>query len=326
MPRQKTKKRASKTSTKRPRRLFLPYPLVLFLLLCAGVYLAAWTFGAAADVTVDAKVPGPPVTGVPTITNLKAGQHFSAVPIQVAGTCPANAAYVEIFRNDLMSGSAICQNGLFDPEVDLFPGANRISAQAFNITDDPGPLVQLMTVYYDPPVNQPTVPGTPAPQEPAKRNAPLAIKTAFIYKGYYVGQAVQWPLEFSGGTAPYALNVDWGDGQTSIVSRANGKQFDITHTYKSAGGYRGSYTVKLQATDAAGNYAYLQFFVIINSRQAPGISGNIYAKGPPALGGVHEWLWVAWPLYALALLMAVSFKLGERQELLLMRRRHLLKR
>jgi hypothetical protein len=326
MARPKTKKRVAK-SVKRKKFLFIPYPLVIFLLLCAGVYLVAWTFNAHADdIIVNAVVKDKPITQPPVIDPTIAGKTYNAVPLDVSGTCPTNAAYVEIFRNGLMTGIAICQNGVFDPAVDLFVGKNILTAEAFNLTDDQGPASSPVIVYYDPPTPQPSlqIPGTATP-----KNNPLLLKTAFVYKGYYTNQEVVWPLEISGGSSPYALSVDWGDGQTSIISRAQPGQFNITHSYKhSSPTSSHDYTVKVQASDSAGNYTYLQFFLIVNTHNLVGVFGttNIYSKGPPSLGGLHQWVWAVWPLYLALVLMAISYKLGERQEFLVLRKRHQLRR
>lgn len=324
MPRQKAKKRASKT-TKRKRFLFLPYPLVIFLFLLSGVYLVAWTFNAHADdIIVKAVIHGENIASPSVITSPSDGTHFTAVPVKVTGTCPTSAAYVEIFRNNSMSGSAMCSgSSTFEIMIDLFSGQNKLEAHVFNITDDEGPVSIAVTVYYDPPA-----PATPSLQTspPAKNSDPFQIKTAFVYKGYYVNQEVQWPLEISGGTAPYALNVDWGDGQNSIISRKDAGQFDIAHTYKTPGGFHGNYTIKVQASDSEGNYSYLEFFVVVNSSTAAGVGGTIYSKGPPSLGGLHQWVWAAWPIYGSLLLMVFSYMLGEREEFLLLRKRHQLKR
>jgi hypothetical protein len=321
MSRAKTKKRAAKTA-KRKKFLFIPFPLVIFILLCTGVYLAAWTFNAHADdIIVNAIVKGKPINSPAVITSPSEGAHFSAVPITVTGSCPAEAAYVEIFRNGFMSGSAICSSGgTFEILTDLFIGANKLEIHSFNVTDDEGPVSAAVNVVYTPP--HPSQPGLQTgSSSPGGQTSPLQLKTAFIYKGYYVGQEVQWPLEISGGTAPYALNVDWGDGQSSIISRQAAGQFFIKHTYKVPGGFHGNFKIKVQASDVDGGYTYLQFFVIVNPKTAANI-GSIYSKGPPTLGGLHDWVWAAWPAYAAVVLMVISFKLGEGEEFRVLRKRH----
>jgi hypothetical protein len=330
MPRTKTaKSRTSKKSASRPKRWFIPYPLVLFLLLAAGVFLVAWTFRVSAeDILVTARIQGPAITTPAIITSPADGTHFSAVPVEVSGSCPPNAAYVEIFRNNVLSGTAICSgSSTFDLQIDLFPGQNDLTAHSFNITDDEGPVSTPVAVFYDvpPPPPSSTPAGSPTGSTKTPNANPLLIKTAFVYKGYYTGQEVQWPIEIAGGSLPYALNVDWGDGKSSIISRKTGGQFTINHIYSKTGGYHGNYTIKLQASDTENDYAYLQFFVIVNDKQTgPGI-GNIYTKAPPTIGGLRHLLWVAWPAYISVLLMVIAFKLGEREELLFLRKHGALK-
>lgn len=332
------KKRTSKKPVAHSRRWFVPYPLMVFLLLAAGAFLTAWTFRVdAQDILVTARIQGPALTGPATITSPADGTHFSAVPITVEGSCPTNAAYVEIFRNGLMGGSGICSaGGTFSLSTDLFDGRNDLTAHSFNITDDEGPVSTAVSVFYDAPPPPVLDTGQPNLPEQASQNAssavqkhkkaPLTLKTSFVYKGYYIGQQVDWPLEVSGGSEPYALNVDWGDGKNSIISRKTSGQFTISHVYATAGGYKGSYIVKVQASDTESAYSYLEFFVIVNAKEAvPGI-GNIYNKPPPTIGGLRHLLWIAWPVYVLVILMAVAYKLGEREELLVLRKRGMLRR
>lgn len=133
-------------------------------------------------------------------------------------------------------------------------------------------------------------------------------------------QPISWPLEISGGSPPYALNVDWGDGSNSVISRKSSGQFNLEHTYQKPGGYHGSYKIVVQASDPAGDYAYLEFFVIVNSRtQQSGNIGTIYTKPPPTLNNLRHFLWVAWPAYGAVTLMIIIFKLGEHEELLILR-------
>jgi hypothetical protein len=307
--------------------------MVLFLLLCAGTYLIAATMRSfAADIQVTAKVSAPLVTSAAVIGSPVDGQHFSSVPVPVSGTCPSNAAYVEIFSNNVMKGIAICDGSSnFDLSADLFPGANTLTAHVFNTTDDEGPVSSPVKVYYD------------APQPPASQNgdgqkassspsrpvspsvAPLQLYTEFIYKGYYVGDQVLWPLRISGGQGPYQISVDWGDGTNSKQVQNTAGDFDIGHIYEHAGGYKDSFTVKVSAADAAGRSAYQQFFVIVVNKHASVTVGNIFSKPPPSFKN-DSWLWLAWPAYGIILVMTLSFWLGEREELVMLKKRGRLKR
>ncbi len=330
MARQNTAKRVVKKARKHGKLPLFAYPLVVFLLLCVGIYLVAWTLRTnAADVVVSAAVHGPAVTQPAVITSPAGGTHFTSIPITVTGTCPPNAAYVEIYRNNLMGGTAICDgSGNFQLSTDLFADQNALVAHVFNVTDDPGPNSSAVNVYYDvpqpPPVTTTTPGGTNKTTQPAV-NLPI-LKTAFVYKGYYVGQKVEWPLEIDNGTPPYAVEVDWGDGSTDLYSRPAMGQFKISHTYKQSGNYKGSYVIKVQLADAAGNKAFIQIFVIVNTPENSGLAGNIFSKPPPSLGSPIKWLLVAWPAYILVVFMAASYWLGEREEIIVLKKRGLLRR
>ncbi|MBX4188607.1 hypothetical protein KW792_00730 [Candidatus Saccharibacteria bacterium] len=129
----------------------------------------------------------------------------------------------------------------------------------------------------------------------------------------------------SGGRAPYTINVDWGDGSYSNYSRGAEGAFDITHRYTRLPSAGGNFTIKVSATDAAGDRAYIQFFVIIVSKLVPPSAANIFSKSPPSIGG-HGWLWFAWPAYGFLFVMVFSYWLGEREELIKLKKRGQLKR
>lgn len=310
MARKKAARRPVKKSSARIKRVIFGYPLIIFLLLCSGIFLLQATFpGLADDIHVTAKVSGPPVAQPAVISSPSAGQRFSNIPINISGTCPPNAAYVEIFDNNVMRGAAICDSqAAFSLRTDLFAGANDLVAQVFNSTDNEGPAGTPVTVYYDSPAAFAGI-------------APLTLKTDFLYKGYYPGQQVNWPLEISGGTAPYAISVDWGDGSNDLISQTTAGVFQIRHSYAKQSDYQGSYVIKVKASDSGGQGAFIQFFVIVNSSPTSGPAGNIFSKPPPNLRSGLNWLWVVWPAYGFVLMMVISYWLGEREELIILRRR-----
>jgi hypothetical protein len=314
-----TSRRSSSFTQK--SRLFLPWPYIFFLMLCVGVILAGLTFTISADETliVKAKVPAPALTEPAVITNPLNGQRFTSYPIPVSGTCPLDS-YVKLYRNDVFSGTAICTaGGTFSLSSDLFPGANEFKARVFNVTDDEGPQSNTVTVYLDP------VPAETGGQPAAVPGSPFVIKTDFKFVGYYIGQTGRWKLEISGGVPPYAINVDWGDGTSSVVIRKKAGEFIIEHKYAKAGpGENSSYVIKITGSDSDDNKAYLEFFVIVNSNNLPEIVANTLPTAKPP--GNNQWLWVAWPAYSVIILMITSFYLGEREELLELRKRGALRR
>ena len=325
MARKKAANRASRQVKSRKKRLFLPYPLLIFLLLCAGVFLVAWTLKAGADnVLVTAKVSAPFVTQPADITTPTDGQHFTLTPIDVSGDCPPNAGYIEIFRNGVMAGTAICSNNVYDLSVDLLAGNNNLVVHVFNITDDEGPVGDSINVVYTPSQPSPRSPQPAQSNNPATQ--PLSLNTAFLYKGYLVGDQVDWPIQISGGSSPYAISVDWGDDTSDLISRPQAGEFKINHVYDRPGPNQGSFTIKIKASDSDGQSRYLQFFVIINANKSPGITSTIFSKPTPQISSGLNWLWVAWPAYGVVVLMTVSFLLGEKEELLRLGGRGLIRR
>jgi hypothetical protein len=309
----------------RRSKFILPWPFVSFILLSIGVLLIGWTFQAQADdIHVTAKVSAPLPTGPAVITSPGDGDRFKDVPITVIGTCPTDT-YLKLYRNDFFSGTTLCTtDGNFTLDTDLFPGANKLDAKIFNLTDDEGPAGIPVTVYYDVPqqptgsVSQPQTPASPQnPVTPATTTSapvtPLTIKSDYTYRGYKVGQTIEWSFDISGGVPPYAVNIDWGDGTNSLLSQKEPGRATVSHRYKQVGnGKNGSFKVKTTVSDSEGRKTFMQLFLIIVPSGVPGFVSNTLPSGPHINA---SWLKLIWPAYLVVLLMALSFWLGEREEL-----------
>lgn len=144
----------------------------------------------------------------------------------------------------------------------------------------------------------------------------LILQSVNFYRGSLTGRDVTWPIEIVGGQAPYAVSVNWGDGTSDLITRLAPGPFTVSHTYKNSGrGYLNTFPLIIRATDAAGHTAYLQLTTIVND--PTGANSNV-VKGStqPRLD-----LAVLWPLWIVALLLVLSFWLGERREKKIMERR-----
>ena len=324
--RRSTVKRVSKKRAKKPlfsahRHTFhlLPhahtsYPLLLFLLLLLGVLLVGWTSAAKADdFNVQAKVKGIPPASPAVITSPTEGAIFQEVPIDVAGTCPLDS-YINLYRNNFFSGTVLCDaGGNFHLQSDLFIGANQLQARVFNKTDDEGPISGIVTVNYQPPNPPQPVPSGNGKSPHVVVPDQLSLSTNFVYKGYYAGQEAVWKFNLSGGVGPYAINIDWGDGsKPSLLSRKAVGEFTASHTYTHQPSYGNAYTIRVQASDSDEQTAFLQLVAIVNQAQAG-------AHGLPFIGGtggnlptiIRQFLHFVWPTYSIALLVVLSFCLGE---------------
>jgi hypothetical protein len=318
------------------------------ILLCVGVFLLSWTNFVTADgpypgpvtnsYTVHASVPGPPPSQPATIESPADAATFTTTPITVTGSCPQNT-YETLYRNGAFSGVALCDDtGSYQLQMDLFAGTNQIQARDFSLTDVPGPISNIVSVTYTPPTpppgssssssgssasssstttsgNSSSATNTGGPVAPSE---PLIFKTNFTYQGQYTGTAATWQLDIEGGTAPYAISVDWGDGSHSLISQPHAGLFSIDHTYKKAGGYKGSYVIKFSASDANGTQAFLQLLAIVNnppgatgSTQHKPLTGAFSSTTPAYLAQIMKYVW---PGYGIVVLMLTSFWLGERRE------------
>lgn len=294
----------------------------MLLLLCVGVLLVGLTWRASGDTydvtaSVLAPVPGAPAT----ITSPADQTHFTATPITVTGTCPENT-YVELERNNVFSGTAICGNGqtTYQIETDLSLGSNVLVAQVYNITNQPGPASAPITVWLDNPV-QPatpvsptssvTQPGTVTTTSPGTTQgnaAPFSITARYQYQPRLSGQPFSLDLGLSGGVSPYAVTILWGDGKESTLVRSNTTDFSVTHIYISSERQH-IYTVKVEAVDSAGSTAFLQLSEVVHGHSSIPIIGSLNNGGPST-----QWMLLVWSTYCVVLLMVVSFWLGERQE------------
>ncbi|HZL08241.1 MAG TPA: Ig-like domain-containing protein [Candidatus Dormibacteraeota bacterium] len=164
---------------------------------------------------------------------------------------------------------------------------------------------------------------------------PFLIKSDYRYQVYAYGQTVSLNLSLSGGVGPYAIIVSWGDGSQSTVSRKDQSAFATTHVYKPLGNQLRDYTIKVQAVDDNDAKALLQTTAVVRGSQIGALSGQCTPSAPTTgsyssqtantlcgntasslFSRAKQWLWVAWPTYAVVVLMIFSFWLGERQKVL----------
>ena len=319
-----------------PRRT-TSYPVLLMIVLCLGVFLAGWTRAVTADDTgsydVSARVPGQTPTIPATIDLPLNADVTSSKPIDVKGTCPSNT-YVELFRNNFPSGIGLCdQNGKYTISTDLFVGLNELIARVYSFSDTAGPDSASIAVTYKPTVSpsqsseSPTSESTSTPSSSSSEvspqlvqeetKSPIRLTSDFAYLGHYAGQELTWPINIAGGVAPYAVSVDWGDGQHNLYSQKQDGLLNIEHKYKKAGAYKGSYVININIIDSLGSGSSLQLISIINnSASSSGFAGGLSATGTSITSDkLVKTIKYAWPSYGVVVLMLSSFWLGETREL-----------
>jgi hypothetical protein len=253
------------------------------------------------SVGVEGRIPTtPPKTGA-TITAPANGQSFTKLPITVTGLCPSKLL-VKLFANNVFVGSTPCEKGSYSLQADLFSGRNDLVARVFDDFDQPGPDSNVVTVTFN-----------DAQFNPFGFTL-LTLSSNYATRGANPGQTLVWPISLGGGTGPYAISVDWGDGHApDLLSQQFAGAFDIKHIYDSAGAYK----VVVKATDKNGFSAYLQLVATANgavtASATPAGSGSSAAVAP-----LSPITWI--PAAATLPVTLVAFWLGRRYELAALRK------
>lgn len=281
------------------------------LLLLIGVFLTLSFGGAkvlaqvstpavnpqAGSVGLEGTIPSAPPTIGATITLPTNGQSFTTLPITVRGLCPGDLL-VEIFKNNVFGGSTQCSGGSYSVTIDLFSGKNDLVARVFDALDQAGPDSNIVTVTFND-VNFNVF------------GPSVSLTSEFARRGANPGAKLDWPIILTGGTGPYAISTDWGDGSSNeLISREFPGTFNISHKYDSSGVYR----ILIKATDKNGGTAYLQLVAVTNGKPsqkaATDNSKTIY---------IVRVLW--WPAAVAIPLIIATFWLGRRHELYELRKR-----
>lgn len=236
-------------------------------------------------------------TKAATITTPGNGATFGSVPITVNGTCPANVL-VKVFANNIFVGSAYCVNGSYSVQISLFSGQNELVARVYDALDQSGPDSNIVTVTFN-------------DSQFAQFGTRVTLSSIYAQRGAPPSQEITWPILLSGGTGPYAISVDWGDGTTNdLFTQETAGSFNIKHTYKTAGIYK----VIVKATDKNGGTAFLQLV-----GQATGATQNTSGKNDDSNAIIKkEVLW--WPALAMLPLIFAAFWSGRRSELYSLRK------
>lgn len=239
----------------------------------------------------------PPKKGA-TITVPGNGATFTSVPITVSGLCPSNLL-VKIFANNTFVGSTVCSNGSYSLKVDLFGGRNDLVARVYNALDQAGPDSNTVSVTFN-------------DAQFITFGTPLSLTSLYAERGAPPGSELDWPIILSGGTSPYAVSVDWGDGSSAeLLSASTAGTLTMKHIYKTAGVYQ----VVVKATDKNGGTAFLQLVgqatgAVQSNNKSSSTNNNVVIQ--------KQVLW--WPAVAMLPLVLLSFWVGRRHELRRLRR------
>ncbi len=248
------------------------------------------------SVGLEAKVPANPPTTGGTITIPSNGQVFTTLPITVSGICP-DGLLVKLFKNDVFSGSVQCIGGSFSLKTDLFSNRNDLVVRVYDALDQAGPDSNTVTVTFQ-------------DSSFGNNSTRVSLTSNYAKRGANPGDTLTWPIILSGGTAPYAASVDWGDGQIDLISRTSGGTFDIKHIYATPG----VYNILIKITDTTGATAFLQLVAIANGPLSQDTTGG--TSSTTVTNVVVVW----WPMILAAALIIVSYWLGGQNRLYKLRK------
>jgi hypothetical protein len=282
--------------------------LALVLVVCAG---ATGSVEAASplpqnpqsgSVGLEGTISSPPPTRGAVITNPTSGRSFSSLPVTVSGTCP-DTTLVKLFSNNIFIGAADCKGISFTMQVDLFNGQNDLIARVYDSLDQAGPDSNTVTVNFSDP-------------QLGAFGSRVSLTSNFARMGADPGKNLSWPIILSGGSGPYAISVDWGDGKLpTLKSIVFAGQFNADHVYDSAGVYR----IIVKATDVNGVSAYLQLVAVANGGVTSG--GTAGSSSKQKVVTITKTQILLWPSMVAIPLILLTFWIGRRYELLSIRKR-----
>lgn len=239
---------------------------------------------------VQGKVPADPPKQAPTINSPSNGQSFSSSPITVSGLCTTDLL-VEVFKNGVFSGSVQCTAGSYLLQIDLFSGKNDLVARQYDGLDQASPDSNTVSVS----LNDSLPAGTTRP----------TITSEYSKRGANPGEVLTWPITITGGTAPYAMTVDWGDKSApDLKSVPTAGSFDLKHTYSLSG----VFNVIIKISDANGQVAFLQ---VVGVGNGP-IKQSAASSGSQTITKT-KWALVV-PLIMTAILVPIAFLLGRNHD------------
>lgn len=281
------------------KRLFKPAIVaVICLLISSGSALALIPppGPSSGSVGLEGKISSPPPTQAATITTPSNGAVFTTVPITVSGLCFKNLL-IKIFDNNVFVGSVACSNGSYSLQISLFSGQNDLVARVYDALDQAGPDSNIVSVTFN-------------DAQFAEFGSRVSLSSVYAERGAPPGQNLDWPVILGGGTGPYAISVDWGDGSpTDLLSVEAAGTINLKHTYRVAGLYK----VIVKASDKNGTTAFLQLVA-----QATGAVQNNTTKSNSNNTVITKTAWA--PLVSMVPLTFASFWIGRRHELYTLRK------
>jgi hypothetical protein len=71
------------------------------------------------------------------------------------------------------------------------------------------------------------------------------------------GEELKLALDLAGGSGPYTLQINWGDGKNETIKLTKLEPMNLAHKYES----KGTMNLQIELTDSAGNTKKISFTV-----------------------------------------------------------------
>ena len=241
-----------------------------------------------------------PPSEAPVITSPGGGSTGNPL-VTVGGICK-DGLLVQVYDNGVLVGAVDCKGGSFSIQITLFPGQNDLTAIQYDELGQGSPVSNTVSITYN-------VSVTTGVFGPA-----MTLTSNYGRRSANPNTTLTWPMILSGGTGPYAVSVDWGDGSTAdLKSLASSGEFEIGHIYKQPGLYH----VIVKVTDVNGVSAFMQLVAIANGNVTKPTTGDGSSGGGTKT--VTKVLWL--PAIICVAMLPLSYWLGRRSELVTLRHR-----
>ena len=293
--------------------------LIAVLLLIFGILMLFSVPRASADsYDVSATVPFPAPTSPAVIDPSFAGSQQTAETVELFGTCQNvyPSSIVSIWRGGQLLGSTNCQaNNTFRVNISLALGLNTLVARTSSISLAYGPDSQPLSLTFTPPPPSASTPDGISPATASENAASdLVITSEQPVAIMNDTNTVTIEIKVDGGTSPYTIVINWGDGSTETQKVAGPGVYQFTHTYASPNIYR----VLASVTDVLGVTKVFQFIVTSTAPQAATAekpTSETPAKATDSKGRNYFLLLGAFiGLFVLLIIFLSSFWLGRRYE------------
>lgn len=288
------------------------YAVLFFLLVFAGALLLFVTHSTKASQRVESgsvnlfgEVRGSAPSTAATIQSPPDGSRFTSPQLEVKGSC-LEGSYIELYRNGSFAGMVLCSaNNTFSITITLDAGKNSLKAKTRDSFGQYGPDSATVVVFYDPPGSSGD-----------SIVSPVRIELEPGIYGALEGQPLAINYKISGDKPPYAVSVDWGDGEPgTLVSLNKLGGHKISHEFKKSG----HMIIRFNALGSAGTSSTVQTVAVIYGAEDINISVGYTCKSTANKFSSHciandpliDLTEKLWPALIVALLMTVSFWVGE---------------